>query len=186
MVNTTETTPTGSTHVGYAYQWSAIMNGGIGITQNTDGVDGTGKFNGTGPKVQGICPTGWHIPSHYEWTYMEKQAGSNPGAFLYNYSPEAWLGTDEGTNLKTTDANRLPSSTYNTNGTDAKGFAGVLAGYRYSDGSFSNRGVNAYLWSSSQYDSSSAWYRYLLYNMPSVYRGTRDKAGGCSARCLKD
>ncbi|MBU0487205.1 MAG: hypothetical protein KKD31_04550, partial [Bacteroidetes bacterium] len=41
---------------------------------------GEGDCNGSGAPpnddctvpVQGICPTGWHLPSHYEWTTLER------------------------------------------------------------------------------------------------------------------
>jgi hypothetical protein len=57
----------------------------------------------------------------------------------------------------------------------------VLAGYRGTDGSFNGRGYNAYLWASSQYDSTYAWSRYLYYSHAQVNRNYDDKAYGFSA-----
>ncbi len=60
----------------------------------------------------------------------------------------------------------------------------VLAGYRYSTGSFGYRGAVAYLWSSTEY-GSYAWYRYLSSGYATVYRSYINKACGFSVRCLK-
>ena len=57
---------------------------------------------------------------------------------------------------------------------------GVVAGNRYSDGSFNYRGINAYLWSSSD-AGSSAWIRFLFYSRATEYRHTIDKSIGFSA-----
>ena len=59
---------------------------------------------------------------------------------------------------------------------------GIFAGFRSTDGSFGSRGSIAYLWSSSQYDSSIAWYRLLYYSDAQVRRNYYyDKAYGFSA-----
>ena len=42
---------------GVLYNWPAAMDGDTSSTANPSG-------------VQGICPTGWHLPSHEEWTEL--------------------------------------------------------------------------------------------------------------------
>ncbi len=88
---------------GGLYQWDEAM-------QYAASCDGTGAPpNDTcATPVQGICPSGWHIPSHYEYTTLEKNVGSNPGAFPYDETTTGWLGTDEGT--KDRKSTRLNSS----------------------------------------------------------------------------
>ncbi len=149
---------------GLLYQWSVAMNG-------------SASCNGTGASqpacttpVQGICPSGWHLPSHYEWTLLEKNVGSNPGAFPYNETTFGYLGTDEGTNLKTGGSS---------------GFNGIFAGYRDTAGSSSYRGTITYLWSSTE-SGSTAWDRALYSGYATVGRIYLNKAFGFSVRCLKN
>jgi hypothetical protein len=58
---------------------------------------------------------------------------------------------------------------------------GIFAGYRNTDGSFNLRGNTACIWSSSQYDSSTAWLLNLNFSYATVYRLTFSKATGFSA-----
>lgn len=152
-------------NLGFVYQWSAVMHG-------ASSCNGTGESQpACSSPVQGICPTGFHIPSHHEWTLLEKNVGSNPGAFPYNSTTTGWLGTNEGTNLKSGGSS---------------GFNGVLAGDRNTDGSFVYRGTYANLWSSTQYPTSNAWFRALGSDYATVNRNHNSKAFGFSVRCLKD
>ena len=61
----------------------------------------------------------------------------------------------------------------------------MLAGYRNTNGSFNNRGTNAYIWSSLE-SGTNAWVRKLYSGFATVNRGYYDKADGFSVRCLKD
>jgi uncharacterized protein (TIGR02145 family) len=62
-----------------------------------------------------------------------------------------------------------------------------LAGNRNTDGvTFSNRGYGTYLWSSTAFDATNAYNRYLDYDISAVYRGNDNKTNGFSVRCLKD
>jgi len=58
-------------------------------------------------------------------------------------------------------------------------------GYRYTDGSFFNRGSALFLWSSTP-SGTNAWRRYLLTTYSTVARDARNKAYGFSVRCLED
>lgn len=89
------------TTYGGLYQWDQTMCG-------------SASCNGTGSSqpacttpVKGICPTGWHIPSHYEWTQLERAvctSGSCTTDFPYDTTTSGARGTNEGTTLKTNDA----------------------------------------------------------------------------------
>ncbi|MBI4646315.1 MAG: hypothetical protein HY738_06880 [Bacteroidia bacterium] len=168
--------------MGGLYEWANLMQG-------------YGTCNGTGAPlndkcatpVQGLCPAGWHIPSHYEWTTLEKNVGSNPGAFPYDITTTGWLGTDEGGNMKVTPiCGSLPCwNSPNTGATNSSGFTALPGGYSWS-GSFSIAGNLGYWWSSTEYDATYAWSRYLSYSYATVYRSFINKAYGFSVRCLKD
>jgi len=74
------------------------------------------------------------------------------------------------------------------NGEDEFGFSVLPAGYYHSnyDGFFSV-GNGAYFWSSTEYNSGSAYYVYFYYYYYEyVYLSRYDKNCGLSVRCLRD
>jgi uncharacterized protein (TIGR02145 family)/prepilin-type N-terminal cleavage/methylation domain-containing protein len=120
--------------------------------------------------AQGICPTGWHIPTDTEYkTLVEGQAASGCESYI------SWQCSPAGSRL----------SSYTLNGDNTSGFSALLAGYRGTDGSFNDLGSQTYLWSSLE-SGTSAWFRNLYSGFATVYRHTRGKAVGFSVRCLKD
>jgi uncharacterized protein (TIGR02145 family)/prepilin-type N-terminal cleavage/methylation domain-containing protein len=118
--------------------------------------------------VQGICPDGSHIPSDDEWKTLELYLGMAPGSAAGQVDATGWRGTDEGTQLKSggTSGLNLP-----------------LAGFRYTNGSFSFRSSDVSLLSSSD-SGGSAWRRYLGLSYATVDRSTNAKAVGFSVRCV--
>lgn len=163
--------------LGGLYEWTVMMNG----SATCDGT-GTPPNDRCATPVQGICPSGWHIPSHYEWTTLEKNAGTNPGAFPYDESTTGWLGTDEGGNLKQTGTTNW--TTPNTGATDSKNFTALPAGNSLS-GSFAAAGTDIAMWASTE-SGANAWRVVLNYGNQGVYRLTRTKAYGFSVRCVMD
>ena len=68
----------------------------------------------------------------------------------------------------------------------AKALNVPFAGWRASDGGFYSAGSFALLWSSSVYDSSSAWCVYLARSNDAAYRNYWDRSYGRSVRLLAD
>jgi uncharacterized protein (TIGR02145 family) len=122
--------------------------------------------------ARGICPSGWHIPTHDEFTTLERSVctlGSCATDFPYDTSTTGYRGTDEGTKLK------------------ANGSSGVevnLTGYDYLGG-FYYRGTSGFLWSSTE-NGAAAWYRAFDSVLTAVYRETPAKYHGIPVRCLKN
>lgn len=160
---------------GGLYEWTNMMNG-----STTCNGDATCPSCTT--PVQGLCPAGWHVPSHYEWTTLEKNVGTNPGAFPYDETTTGWLGTDEGGNLKQTGTTNW--TTPNTGSTNTSGFL-ALPGGNSSSGSFYSVGTNGNWWSATE-SGGNAWRRNLRYTEARVLRFTDNKANGFSVRCVKD
>ncbi len=143
------------TNEGLLYQWSAAMNGS------------------TSERAQGVCPTGWHVPSDCEWMYLEHGQGmpidEQKGAYMRNNG-------NVGQKLKVSSAN----------GTNSTGFTALLAGWRNAtDGTFGDRSAWGYWWSSSA-DASNAYFRGVQKWNSGVQRTGASKANGYSVRCLKD
>ncbi len=116
--------------------------------------------------VQGICPSGSHIPTDNELKTLEMSLGMTQT----QADASGWRGTDQGTQLK-------------SGGTS--GMSVPLAGYRSTAGSFATLGSSAYVWSSSE-SGGSAWRRNLGSGNATVNRSTNDKARGYSVRCLEN
>ncbi|MEI7595825.1 MAG: FISUMP domain-containing protein [Bacteroidota bacterium] len=155
------------TTYGILYNWSAAM-----------GWNGVGNPPTQG--TQGVCPNGWHLPTHDDWTTLEKNVGSNPDAFPYGGATVGFLGTDEG------DAIKDPNSGW-CNGTPCgtSGFDALPGGRRYSSGIFYGIGTGARWWSSTEW-GAGAWRRYLENVQSGVNRFTDYKTFGFSVRCVKD
>ena len=131
---------------------------------------------------QGICPTGWHIPTDEEWKVLEGAVDSQYWIGDPAWGNIYWRGYDAGANLKTT-----AGWSGSGNGTDLFGFSGLPGGFHFKDGFFSIISHFGYWWSSAMKDNTEPWYRYLGYFSPEV---CRDKANinefGFSVRCLRD
>ncbi|MDR2555550.1 MAG: fibrobacter succinogenes major paralogous domain-containing protein [Fibromonadaceae bacterium] len=136
---------------GRLYNWSTAMGGSASSSKKPS-------------EVQGVCPSGWHLPSDAEWTALTN-----------------FVGTDPGTKLK---AN---SSLWSTNtGTDTFGFSVLPGGIGGSDGSFGGVGSYGCWWSSTEDDASYAHFRYMDHSDAGVDRNAYDKTGLFSVRCVQD
>ena len=158
---------------GYYYNWPAVMRGAASSTANPS-------------DVQGICPTGWHVPSDAEWTQLTDYVGGR----------SEYICGGNTANIAKALASELGWSSYSgacypgdqsVTGNNATGFSAVPAGYCYGS-SFDGADIHADFWSSSQYESGSngAYYRYLYCGSTYVSWGTTDKFDGFSVRCLRD
>ncbi|MBW6460450.1 MAG: hypothetical protein K0B08_07735 [Bacteroidales bacterium] len=147
---------------GGLYQWNEMM-----------------QYN-TQQGARGICPPGWHIPTDEEWKVLEGAVDSQHGIGDNTWDDWDYRGYDVGTNLKTT------CGWYgNGNGTDLYGFS-VLPGGIQIDGLFLSIGRYGIWWTSTVGDYDGAWFRYLYYSDPEVYRHLTGKWSGSSVRCLRD
>lgn len=157
---------TGNTY-GALYTWATAMNGTGSSVANPSG-------------VQGVCPSGWHLPSNSEWKQLEMYLGMSEA----EADKEGWRGTNEGGKLKETGTTYWNSP--NTGATNSSGFTALPGGNRYDYGTFFNVGSIALFWTTTEYNSSGAWARSLSYNIAEVYRGNYYKSNGFSVRCVRD
>ena len=148
--------PANTTTYGKLYTWAAVMNGAVSSAANPSG-------------VQGVCPTGWHIPSDAEWTQLTDNLGGESVA---------------GGKMK--EAGYAHWASPNTGADNSSGFTALPGGYRDSNGTFDYVGYNGYWWSASELSATEAWGRYLYYSYCGVNRGYNSKSLGFSVRCLRD
>lgn len=103
---------------GVLYNYEAVMNGSP-----------TSYLIPSG--VQGVCPTGWHVPSDAEWKELERHLGM-PVHSLDSFGKR---GTNEGGMLKSTDTSHWKGA--NVGAIDSFAFSAVGTGYY--DGTFSSK-----------------------------------------------
>ena len=158
--------PGQAANYGYLYNWPAAK-GPSSVSANN----------------QGICPTGWHVPSNGEWTQLEQYVSSQSNYRCSNnssYIAKA-LASTTGWNSSTNQCavGNTPASN------NATGFGAVPAGGHYSS-SFNFSGDDANFWSATESNSSYAYFRYLDYGTAIVVSGSYLKSNGVSVRCLRD
>ena len=116
---------------------------------------------------RGLAPTGYHIPTDAEWTSLTTYLGGETGAGKKMKSTAGWVN--------------------NGNGNNTSGFTGLPGGTRNYTGGFGDVGASGKWWSSSEYDTNTAWYRNLGTNSDNVFRYHNVfKVHGFSVRCLRD
>ena len=135
---------------GSLYQWDAAMN-----DSTTEG-------------AQGICSSGWHIPTHQEFIDLFHGLDSTVSTLTTGVG---WTGTNAGTKAK------LGGSS---------GFGVKLDGSRNTAGGFYGRTDHTKFWSSTQSSSSLAYQWRLNSSNSDVYRQPDIKKNGFSVRCIKD
>lgn len=151
------TCPSGSAEAcqvyGRLYTWAEVMAKSTASSKVPSG-------------VQGLCPTGWHVPSDSEWTILVDRglASARPGTALRSQG-----GWRQG------------------NGNDSVGFHAVAAGHRFLTGVYYQEGEQGYWWTTSMAaDTASAWSRRLYGGFEGVYRNYYNKGYGLSLRCLRN
>ncbi|MCX6266485.1 MAG: hypothetical protein NTW16_03905, partial [Bacteroidetes bacterium] len=127
---------------------------------------------------QGICPSGWHVPSDAEWCQLETYL--DPTLICTDWNER---GTDAGGKLKESGTSHWTSP--NTGATNSSEFTGLPGGYRASSGPFQMINNGTYIWTSSE-SGSSRLLRILYYSYSQIARGMNPVLTGSSCRCVKD
>jgi uncharacterized protein (TIGR02145 family) len=162
-----ENTSSNNDVYGSLYNWAAVMNG----ENSSDSIPS---------EVQGVCPTGWHLPSDSEWQELELYLEME----LEEVDNIGWRGFNQGGMLKETGDEHWDSP--NTGATNTVGFTALPSGYRVYYGTFNELGFGAYYWSATEFNSTYSWQRYLHADSKSVGRKMELKNSGFSVRCVED
>lgn len=118
---------------------------------------------------ENICPTGWHVPADAEWTVLTD-----------------YLGGENVAGGKMKEAGTSHWASPNTGADNTSGFTALPGGYRNNNGAFTLIDFYATWWTISPFDTTSAWYRTISYDLNSVYRSSYNKKSGFSVRCVKN
>jgi uncharacterized protein (TIGR02145 family) len=134
--------------------------------------------------AQGICPTGWHIPTDAEYYTLENYL-TDAGQTCTNSRTVWGQCATAGNKLKQVGTTYwLPT---NTGANNSSGFTAISAGIRFDYGpSFTNASSHSYLWTSTIYAGVQAWTRVLRYDHTDVYRGSYLRGFAYTIRCVQD
>jgi uncharacterized protein (TIGR02145 family) len=120
---------------------------------------------------RGLCPSGWHVPTHAEWTVLETYLGGSSVAGGKLKATTGWSAPDTGTS-------------------NESGFSALPGGLRYgttAGGIFGTVSSWGNWWSSSASSTTNGWSRFLYPNSQTLYNGGLNaKPMGFSVRCIRD
>ena len=155
---------------GKLYNWYAVM----GI-HDTDPNTPNKEF----------ASEGWHVPSDAEWTTLEEYLIANG----YNYDGSTTgnkivkaMASTTGWN-SSTDLGAIGNDQSLNN---SSGFNAFPEANRDPNGSFNGVGDYAFFWSSTEYNSNNARYRFLYYNTSYLSSFFNYKLYGFSVRFVRD
>jgi len=132
-----------------------------------------------------LCPEGWHVPTHDEWTALTDYIGGTSSPHGNELKSCRQMNSPLGGGCNASEHPRWDQ--HNTHyGTDDYGFSGLPGGLRDYLGTFHFIGYSGGWWSSTEDSSSSAWSRYLKDNYGDVNVTNNPKRRGRSVRCLRD
>ena len=116
---------------------------------------------------RGLAPEGWHIPSDSEWHATGTFLGNTAGGKMKETGSSHWIDP-------------------NIDATNSSGFKGLPGGYRSFTGQFCYINYLGLWWTSTEYNSSTAWYRRLLCYSDFLDWWRFPKQMGFSVRCIKN
>ena len=157
---------------GRLYTWAAAIDS-VSLYNDKDIDCGYYKTCTLPDSVYGVCPEGWHLPTRVEWyaLYNFVDDEQNVGVGMALKAKSGWTGY---------------SVSVTPTGKDAYGFSALPAGLRDSNGEFYFVCSVAYFLSSSEYDSSDVYGRYLGYYDENFNNTWNNKNFAYSVRCLKN
>jgi uncharacterized protein (TIGR02145 family) len=116
---------------------------------------------------RGLAPAGWHVPSDSEWYVISGFLGKGSGGKMKETGITHWFNP-------------------NVDASDIAGFAGLPGGYRSEIGQFCYIKYLGLWWTSTEFNTTTAWYRRLLCYSDFLDWWRFPKTMGFSVRCVKD
>ena len=157
---------------GCLYNWKAVMRNSSSSSASPSG-------------VQGVCPTGWHVPSDSEWTQLTNYVSGQSQYKCNSSNNNIAKALASTTGWKTNSNTCAVGNTQSNN--NATGFSAAPAGGYYGgDVGTGNFGYSADFWSATASNGTNAYRRVLLNSNALVSTTNSDKKYGCSVRCIKN
>lgn len=133
--------------------------------------------------AQGICASGWHLPSDSEWKILEGTVDSQYGVGDPIWDIIGDRGLDAGGKLKETGTTHWVWP--NTGATNSSGFTALPGGSRNTDGTYPGFQIYGRYWTSNE-SGTNAYRRVFSTARADIARDASSKNFGLSLRCVKD
>jgi uncharacterized protein (TIGR02145 family) len=133
---------------------------------------------------RGLCPVGWHVPSHSEWNILRSYLDP-----LFDPSVIGSYSMTAGGKMKTVGTIELGTGLWyepNTGATNISGFSGAPGGFRYFLGVYNIIGETGAWWSSTENGLNYAWGCILSEDRAEAGPLSCFTQDGLSVRCLRD
>ena len=160
------------TYVSNSTSWGGLSTEAYCIYQNdfTNQMAYGLMYNWYSISTGKLCPTGWHIPTDFEWLALS--------AYLNGSDIAGGKMKEDGTSHW---------SSPNTGATNSSGFTALGGGERDYNGVYGSLMLSGYWWSSVEVSSTYAFANKLFYNNQGISQtGGASKRNGYSVRCIKD
>jgi uncharacterized protein (TIGR02145 family) len=132
---------------------------------------------------RGLAPEGWRVSSDNDIKQLEMYLGMSEN----EVNSTGGRGTNEGSMLGGGYDLWSNGDLRNNSEFDTSGFSFFPGGSRsHDDGTFNFLSSRGYLWSSTEYSSNFAMFRYLSNSHTYVYRNYFNNKRGFSVRCVRD
>ncbi len=132
--------------------------------------------------TNGLCPTGWHIPTNDEWTMLIGFIGGSQNGNMLKSCRQVNSPMGGGCNTYTHPRWDQNDTQY---GTDDYGFSTLSGGNRTWGGEFYGIGVFGTRWSLNS-GNVAGWFFSLYYHSGTAELSTFSKKSGFSVRCVMD
>ena len=156
-------------HVQDAIEWSKLKTGAWCWYENSTE---NGKTYGrlynwyAVNDPRGLAPEGWHVSTDNDWQQLVEYLGDWMTAGQKLKGKSGWFKE--------------------RNGTDESGFNAIPGGIRDNDGSFYDYQKFGCFWTSTENNSSYAWYYFVIHSYTDVARFDGVMERGLSVRLVKD
>jgi uncharacterized protein (TIGR02145 family) len=153
-----------------------------GVLYNGPAANPDKEYSNLNPSgVQGVCPSGWHLPGNAEWRQLIEFFGGDTSLYTYNFDIIGGKLKEEGF------AHWLSP---NLGATDNVGFTALPAGYRthHPEFYFRHVGIRTGFWTSG-YDEVHNVVSHTVHlynNLTRITLGGGETDNGFSIRCVKD
>ena len=135
--------------------------------------------------ANGLCPTGWSVPTDDEWSALTDFIGGTGSPHGNEVKSCRQVNSPLGGDCSTSEHPRWNEDNGDW-GSDDYGFLGLPGGFRNDYGAFDDIGDYGYWWSSTEFSSDLAWTRSLIYDYGYVNVVAFNERNGFSVRCLRD
>ena len=152
---------------GYLYPWSAVMFNLPSSNANPSG-------------VQGICPTGWHVPSADEWGELINYCSQSYKCNVFSESVAKALSSQTGWS----NSDDICTVGYEQSQNNMTGFKALPAGW-YAGALYSSSfGDQTWFWSTSERSETTSQRFHIAHNSAIVNTGSTSSWAGLSVRCV--